>query len=230
LSVGYRYNQLKDDSGQPEVNAGHLQSLAELFTRHNAQDVFGVHLVHGHFQIGQDTIMLGVDLGTDSRGYWTQPTKYADVDRDNVHGHIYVLSSESHFVAYEYREGPAMDTAKQVHSSFFSQLAQHLVQNELAGVLGLQILDRQAACSETMLEFVLGEQGTAILREQDVNHGGIHRVTGWSFRQNKDGIVSVSGGESHAKTTRGTHQVFTGGMPLPTVEAVRNFLHEEGII
>jgi hypothetical protein len=228
LSVEYRYNNLKDDSGQPEVTADQLQSLAELFTRHDAQDIFGVHLVHGHFQIDKDTIMLGI--GTDSMGYWTQPTKSADVDKDNVHGHIYVLSSENHFLAYEYRGGPATDTWKHVDPSFFPQLAQYLLRNNLAGVLGLQVLDRRAALSGEMLEFVLGEQGTAMLRAQDVNHGGIYRVTGWSFKRDKDGIISVSGGESHAKTTKGTHQVFTSGKPLPTIEAVKNVLHKEGII
>jgi hypothetical protein len=36
-------------------------------------------------------------------------------------------------------------------------------------------------------------------------------------------FLSVSGGESYAKTTKGTHQDFTGRKPLPTVEAVRTF-------
>lgn len=49
---------------------------------------------------------------------------------------------------------------KQGHSSFFLQLAEHLTQNKLSGVLGLQILDLEAASSDTMLEFVLGERGT----------------------------------------------------------------------
>ncbi|KAL8898816.1 MAG: hypothetical protein Q9207_006515 [Kuettlingeria erythrocarpa] len=214
----------------PEVTPDQLQSLAELFARYNAQDAFGVHLVHGHFQIDEDTIMLGVDLGTDSLGYWTQPTKSADIDKDNVHGHIYVLSSKNHFVAYEYRGGPATDSCKHVHPSFFQQLAQYLHSNNLAGVLGLQVLDNQAASPGEMLEFILGEQGTAMLRAQDVNHGGIYRNTGWSFRQDEEGIISVSGGESHALTVKGTHQVFTSGKPLPTIEAVQNVLRKEGII
>ncbi|KAL8725171.1 MAG: hypothetical protein Q9166_007525, partial [cf. Caloplaca sp. 2 TL-2023] len=224
------YNTLKDDSEQPEVTADQLMSLAELFTSHGAQELFGVHLIHGHFQIEEDTIMLGVDLGKDSPGYWTKPTNSADIDKDNIHGHIYVLSSKNDFVAYEYREGPSMDVRKGVNPSFFPQLAMYLVRNNLAGVLGLQVLDRLAVGSETMLEFVLGESGTAMLREQDVNHGGIYRITGWTFQQDGEGIISVNGGESHAKTVRGTHQVFTGSKPLPTLEAVKDVLHKEGIV
>ena len=81
-----------------------------------------------------------------------------------------------------------------------------------------------------MLEPVLGEQGTAMLRAQDVNQGGIYRNTGWSFRQDEDGIISVNDSGSRAKTTRGIHQVFIGSKPLPTIEAVKNVLHKEEII
>ena len=229
--IDLRYNNLKDDSRQPEVTESQLLSLGALFARNDAQDVFGLHLVHGHFQIDEDMIMLEVGLGTDSPGYWTKPTKSTSVDRNNIHGHIYVLSfSENRFIPYEYRGGPSTDSWKQVHPSFFSELAQYLVVNDLSGVLGLQVLNRPTLPQEQMLEFVLGEKATAILREQDVNHGGIYRTTGWSFGQNDDGIISVKGSESHAKTTKGTHQVFINGKPLPTVEAVKDVLRKEGVI
>ena len=81
-----------------------------------------------------------------------------------------------------------------------------------------------------MLEFVLGEDATVMLREQDVDHGGIYQITGWSLERGRDGIISVNNSESHAKTTRGIHQVFTGSKPLPNVKTVKNILHKEGII
>ena len=43
-------------------------------------------------------------------------------------------------------------------------------------------------------------------------------------------MSSAKGGQSHVKTVRGTHQVFTGGKPLPTVEAVQDALRNEGVI
>ena len=77
--------------------------------------------------------------------------------------------------------------------------------NNLVGVLGLQFLDHPVVLVERMLEFILGGEETTMLGEQDVNHGGIYRVTGWSFAPNDNGIISVKGGESHTKTTKGTH-------------------------
>ncbi len=62
LSVEYRYNQLKEDSRQPQGSADQLPSLALLLIYHGVQNVFVVHLLHRHFQIGADTIMLGGDL------------------------------------------------------------------------------------------------------------------------------------------------------------------------
>ncbi len=214
----------------PEVSEHHLQSLASLFIRHGTQDKFGLHLVHGHFKIDEDTIMLGSGFGENFSGSWTKPTRSMDVDRDKIHGHIYVLSIENQFIAYEYRKGASPVNKREMHPAFFDELTKYLARNDLAGLLGLQVLNSPTVLGERMLEFVLGREGTVMLGEQDVNHGGIYRITGWSFEQSEDGIISVKGGESHARTVRGTHQVFTDGKPLPTVEAVQKVLHEEGVI
>lgn len=69
-----------------------------------------------------------------------------------------------------------------------------------------------------------------MLREQDVNHGGVYRVTGWNFEQNNDGVISAQGSEIHAMIMRDTHRVLLGGKPLPTVEAVQDAFQNEGVI
>ena len=53
-----------------------------------------------------------------------------------------------------------------------------------------------------MVEFVLGEEGTVMLEEQGVNHGAIHRVTGWSFERRDDGTASVKKLDVHSPTIR----------------------------
>ncbi|KAH8198210.1 hypothetical protein TruAng_007637 [Truncatella angustata] len=63
-----------------------------------------------------------------------------------------------------------------------------------------------------------------------------YRVTGCAAAINKTtGIVELKGGQSHAKTTKGTHQVLYDGKGLPDMPddkeaAIQNALHEEGII
>lgn len=66
-----------------------------------------------------------------------------------------------------------------------------------------------------MIEIVLKDVGTVILDASEANFGDIHRVTGWCVSQ-KDRIVNYNGGKSHAKTTKGTHQVCEWkGAPRP---------------
>lgn len=83
-----------------------------------------------------------------------------------------------------------------------------------------------------MLEFVLAEQGTIIIEEETelVAHRDIHRVTGWSFTQGRDSIVSIKGNETHAGNLSGGHQVFTDGKPLRNIDAVLSLLLQEGVL
>ena len=53
-----RYNTLLDDSDQPPVSDEHITKLAEIFVRHNAQNVLGIHLIHGYFKIPESTVIL----------------------------------------------------------------------------------------------------------------------------------------------------------------------------
>jgi hypothetical protein len=63
----------------------------------------------------------------------------------------------------------------------------------------------------------------------EAKYGDIYRVTGWCVDQ-KEGVVSFSGGKSHAKTTKGTHQVFVGGKALPEIAALKSLSKGEDII
>ncbi|OQD95349.1 hypothetical protein PENVUL_c116G00340 [Penicillium vulpinum] len=68
LQSSRAYNLLPDDRDQPQVQKVHLQELASLFTRFNVQKIYGLHLIHGHFQIEENKIMLGTSLKS-VRGY-----------------------------------------------------------------------------------------------------------------------------------------------------------------
>ena len=54
-------------------------------------------------------------------------------------------------------------------------------------------------------------------------------TTGWSFHIGDDGIISYKGNDVYAEK-KDTHQVFTDSKPLRTVVALREALHEEGLI
>ncbi|KAL1863948.1 hypothetical protein VTK73DRAFT_6305 [Phialemonium thermophilum] len=102
----YIYNQLPDDGQQPAVPQATLDEVADMFCRHGVFDKFGLHLVHSHFNITADEVMLGSAIG-DGLGCWTKTTSIGSIKLDRVHGHIFMLSDDNDLVAYEYRGGGA---------------------------------------------------------------------------------------------------------------------------
>lgn len=131
------YNVLLDDAQQPAVLDKHLEDLAALFVRHNAQKTLGVHLIHGHFKIPENTIMLGSNF-ENPHGRWTKVTDIGAVDLSSVHGHIFVVTGDG-FIAYEYQDGP-MPNLSGISKDFFVEFADYLVTNGLTNLLGLQVL------------------------------------------------------------------------------------------
>jgi len=169
--------------------------------------------------------MLGTSFENPS-GCWTKPTSIQDINPEEIHGHIFMLSPDDRLVAYEYREGPRNDITG-TDPAFFQELIEYLQKNALASVLGLQVLCEGP--SKQMVEIVLKDVGTVMLDASKAKYGDLYRVTGWCVDQ-KDGLVDFKGEESHAKTTKGTHQVFTSGKQLPDLVALKLFLKGEDII
>ncbi|KAI3395663.1 hypothetical protein diail_1031 [Diaporthe ilicicola] len=200
------YNLLPDDGDQPEVQQTHLQELASLFKRFDVQDKFGMHLIHGHSQLDEGNVMLGTALAS-VRGCWTKPTSITDINPSDIHGHISRLTGNGEMQAYEYREGPIANLDG-IDPAFFNELAQYLRANDLGNLLGLQVLAQDAR--EMMCEFVLQDHGTIMLDARDVKAWVPFRTTGFALNSNLS-MTELKGGESHAKTTKGTHQGFIDG-------------------
>ncbi|RSL83062.1 hypothetical protein CEP52_016813 [Fusarium oligoseptatum] len=205
------YNQLPDDGEQPAVSEDNLDALAAIFCRHNMWDRFGLHLVHGHFQIAADKVMLGSAIG-DGLGYWTKPTSIRDVNLDL------------------YREGQATSWSAK-DATFLQELIEYLRTHNLSKLLGLQIL-APGEPGKAMVEFVLGGNcGTVMLDHEKANFQGAYRNTGWRVERSGDKPVFIEL-EKHAKTIRGTHQVFTDpdDKNIPDEAALRSVLKAEELV
>lgn len=224
-----RYNHLITDREQPGVPEHHFKTLAQLFVQHGVQDIFGLHLIHSHFRIPSNTIMMGSIFRRELSGYWTKPTSFERGLSDLLHGHIFILSAENRFLPYEYRQGEPCKRVLETDHTFFQALSSYLRAHRLTGILALEILEHAANASSRMWEFVLGEQGTVQVHEDNrVAQKSTHRVTGWYFAQNKDGTVSVKGHETHASIGNGGHRIFTDGKALREIDDVLDLLLHEG--
>ncbi|KAH6705790.1 hypothetical protein EV126DRAFT_439860 [Verticillium dahliae] len=82
------YNGLKCAEDQPPVEDQHIQDLAALFVRHRAEKTLGIHLIHGHFQIPEGTVMDGPlpDLSNVGHGFLAEFSCY--ITSNNLAGLI----------------------------------------------------------------------------------------------------------------------------------------------
>lgn len=204
--------------------------LAQLFLRYNVEAAFGLHLVHSHFKIPSDAVMLGSIFSGDPSGYWTRPTPWKHVGAKMVHGHIYTVTEEHGLLAYEYREGIAPKNVEGVNSAFFHEFIDYIESNQLGGIIGLEVLEDGLCSQIQLLEFVLADQGTVMLKQEDVTDARISRITGWSFARGADGIVSTKGNTAHASKAGGPHQIFTDGKLVGNIDAVMSLLLRNDII
>ncbi|KID66218.1 uncharacterized protein G6M90_00g068370 [Metarhizium brunneum] len=217
------YNLLPDDADQPVVQHIHLQELASLFKRFNVQKKFGMHLIHGHFQLDEGSVMLGTAL-TSLRGYWTRPTSIAKIEPADIHGHIFTLTESGEMQAYEYRDGP-VPNLEGIDPTFFLELIKYLQANNLASLLGLEILG--AEVPDMMCEFILKGNGTVILDARELKNWSSYRSTGFALK--KPGMTELKGNQTHAKTVRETHQVFTDGK-IETEDPLLDVLRAEDVV
>ncbi|KAK0721882.1 hypothetical protein B0T26DRAFT_850133 [Lasiosphaeria miniovina] len=213
-----RYNSLKDDADQPYVDDTHTQNLAALFVRHNAENVFGVHLIHGHFQIAEGTVMVGTNFrNPDVR--WAKPTDSNKLEGSSIHGHIFVLT-DSGFRAYEFQDGPPPDLTA-VDENFLAEFSGYIVANNLTGLIGLQVLGHKGCSNRSMSELILDERsGTVMLDTSLVKNCRPARVTGWTFESVNGQPRVCQANETHTAMVKGNHKVFNAGKPHPKLENV----------
>ncbi|KAI1316899.1 hypothetical protein F5Y16DRAFT_393034 [Xylariaceae sp. FL0255] len=221
------YNTLRDDSDQPPIDDKHIHNLAELFVTHNAHEVLGIHLIHGHFSIPKDTVLLGTSFqGPINR--WAKVTQIKDVNHAAVHGHIFVYQKDK-FCAYEYQHGLLPDFST-VSKDFLPAFVEYLVANDLASLIGLQVLGDSV--KQSMCELILNH-GTVMLQAASIKNCELARVTGWTFEAGPYGPRACQANETHTKMNSGNHKVFNAGKPHPKLENINDLkatLTEAGVI
>ncbi|GAD95432.1 hypothetical protein ACLA_054900 [Paecilomyces variotii No. 5] len=193
------YNELLDGSNQPPVADEHIMNLAEMFTRHNAHKVLGIHLIHGHFKIPHCKVMLRTNFENPSLR-WTKVTDIEKVDPSNIHRHIFGLTKDG-LCAYELQDGP-LPHLSDVEPLFLDEFINYISKNNLASLIGLQ--------------------GTVMLDSSYVKNTVPTRITGWRFETAHGNPRVCTANETHAQMTSGNHKVFNAGKPLPKLESIED--------
>ncbi|ATY66798.1 hypothetical protein A9K55_000547 [Cordyceps militaris] len=219
------YNELPDDAAQPVIPQAHIEALSALFVRHGVHDIFGIHLIHAHFKVPAQSILLGSNYDQPPCR-WAKTTTTTDIDLSSIHGHIFVHRNDG-FHAYEYQQGPPPNLSN-VGDTFFQELAHYLAANDLSNFLGLQIID---ANPTSMLELIL-PQATVMLRITDVSGCISTRQTGWRFEMEQGKVRVCQANESHGQKAN-THEIYNKGDAHPrmeTYEDLKKALVQFGIL
>lgn len=176
-------------------------------------------------------MLLGVEveLSEKTRACWTKPVPVAELANKAVHGHVFRLQPDGTFVPYELQEGEVDAKIASINGGFFQDFAGFLRDNNLADLVALQVLDGDQH-GPTKTELLVGPQSTLMVDQEDLIGFEPARITtGWSFHVAEDGIISCKGDNVYA-AKKHTHAVFQDSKPLPTVEALREALRDEGVI
>ncbi|KAK6860990.1 hypothetical protein PG995_004626 [Apiospora arundinis] len=196
-----RSGQLSPSDGeQPDIE-GHMNDLAELFVKYQADKVFGIHLAHGHFAIRDQTVLIGNE--PPEGGRWTVPTAI-DSDPTNIHGHVFILT-DTGFHPYEYQAGCLPDLAN-VDVKFLPTLANFIERNGLHNVVALEVLDGP---QKDMMEIVFSN-ATLMINQSRLQNMTPVRQTGWAFTAENGNVrVRQDGKEHHAAGPKGHVYVTT---------------------
>lgn len=194
-----------------------------MIQRHGVEQLFGVHMIHRHDQLGEDMLRVEAILRT-RQGSWTKPCAIGHLDAHNIHGHVFKLLPDGRFIAYEYCEGSPPASLASVNSLFFRELMNYLLENNLTDLIGLEVLHENQP--QRMVEFEMHGGATILLSELEANYGSLDRATGWT-QCGKDGPQP---GTEWAQTTKNTHRVFVKGAEPKDEEELVATLITEGVL
>ncbi|KAI0539161.1 hypothetical protein GGR58DRAFT_500423 [Xylaria digitata] len=189
------YNSLRDDDAQLDVG-------------------FGIHLIHGYFQIPEGTIMVGTNSKNPNM-WWAEITDFNKLEGSPYHGHIFVLTNGG-FRAYGFQDGPLPGLAN-VKQDFLMDFS----------------LLRDGVRNNHSISKLITDQGTILLGARHFFHQELSsdpcqwldvRAIQWTAPRPAE----------HAAMTSGNHKVFDAGKPLgPKLEIVEDLkaaLIEAGVM
>lgn len=167
----------------------HLECLRQLIERSNAQDLFGVLLLHKHFKLQYGYHLAG-NFGDvyGLRYYWTRTVADKTSDSTKLCGRKFMFIPGRGLRPYEFHQG-ILPNLHQVDPSFYSEFNNYLVEQNLTSIMGLEYIVPELS-EIGMTEFVSPSSGLQILVQTTlpVLHQLLLVATGWRWPSGRIGI------------------------------------------
>jgi hypothetical protein len=188
------YNEITliENQGTPDIS--NLLGIGEILVRHQLQSQFGVHLLHRHFEIDPDAIVLNHtdDDGTE----FSKMTSLSDLGDLRVQPQCFMLDGNQGFIPYEYTYEDATDSPAALPPMLEDELAKYLTQYKLQKLLAIERIKptshtpaEERCC---WVEFPTDGKATFRRRIDTSLAGGRHgRPTAWTFQMAEGGNIKV---------------------------------------
>lgn len=177
-----------------------IAALSDVFYRHNVHECFALHLLHRHYALPENCIVLKTYI--DPEISLTKIEPLSNVDANALRGVLYHLDDTGKFQAYEYEQGDQIDIPK----DFLEELSGVLRKFKLEKVIALDVGGGESS-STTRFEYDYGNTATVTVQLNRKPIMPDDRQTGMAFSL-EAGEPYVYGPDIYAKNTNGKHTVF----------------------
>jgi len=184
-----RYNQIPHIDDQAIPSIAQLLSVGEILVRHNVHTQFGVHLLHRHFEIDDETIMFGF---LDGDREYSKMTKVAALDTQKLHPQCFLFDGNDGFIPYEYKYDERSDGLTMLPSPLSDDLSKHFKANDLEHLFAIEriLADGPDLNSRFCREYPAEDFATFRIPVDD-GMQDIDKDTAWIFQETNDGLVTV---------------------------------------
>lgn len=149
----------------------HVKGLLEIIVRHDQIGRFGVHLIHRHDRIANDSVRVESRIGL-VPGKWNKAATIDSLDLTNIHGVVFkFVPDRNRFVPFEFCQGASPISARDVDNQFVQDFASYLTKNHLVDTFSLEFVDPadKGQPEECMAEIEVDNLGTVVLPRSAVN-------------------------------------------------------------
>lgn len=174
---GYDFNKLvprfPDQSPfEPEM----LVAIGRIFKTHGVDSVYGLQLLHRHFQLPEGAISLTRQL--DESIVTTKATPVSSLDMKEIRGQLYLLNEAGKFQAYQYEYG----STTSFPSAFLTDLANFIQKNHLRHKIAL--VSTEHLPKSRMVELAVGNDATVTFSGKWSGNEEGTRIR-WSFKDGR---------------------------------------------
>ncbi|GLA35233.1 hypothetical protein AnigIFM63309_010636 [Aspergillus niger] len=138
------YNRLPyilDNADLESSNGQDIKDIISLFRKHKLPQAFKPKLVHKHYDIGDDEVMVSREIPVPTHGVVSIMGPMISQRAPTLRGLHYFVDGNGDLQAYEYTIGPAPDICR--YDDFFKEFSDFIVERNLQNKLGLVIGDER---------------------------------------------------------------------------------------